>query len=801
MKASFHRDESAVDLGGGKRKTTSAEESPDIQQFHMALTPNRATDADPSAGTAHKRRKIRKGTTSCWECKRRKVRCSLVDNSSAVCAACQRRGTKCLTQDLPDEAGRTIQAVGDRIGRVEALVDRLVQRTPTPAPNAHTNTASTNHSVCQPTPTNSTLTRNLVPPSARHVVVSGQSAEELARRTSNHIIQGGSVVPPDQHQNPFANVSQELHDSLPSREDISRLCQAGTHVSIAFHATTTIPYPEWGDNVLDETSRLLDIPTPDLHPVLLVKYIFRVVSALQHLDFKKSAKQIVALSEHPQEMLRRLAKTAIRLVTTREELLNIVEGLECVVMETSYLTSCGNWRAAWAASRRALALAQLMGIHRAGHNPPRSIDPRRKADTSFLWYRIVNTDRFLCLVMGLPQGSMDRTMAAENSLALDTALGRLERVHCVVASHILERNDSGPVLDQIDTVRRIENELNRAAEMMPGGWWVAPNLAAAALHADNTETADKPPTVVWDMLRLIAQLYHYGLINQLHIPLMLGFTNTAQLQTYSQTSCVNASREVLSRYVAFRDFNQVAFSCRIADFFALTASLLLLVGHIRQHACSPDGFNSMAHQRQGDRAIIEQALAHLQEIGWVTQDPLTARAADILTRLLGIEAEAARGHTYSTQSVHGADAAPQGAEAALPSGASVLRICVPYFGVVQIVSEGVGESITASLPEADRRKGALSGNNGVGPQNGQAPSMGASELATGAMQGLQGTQIPQDNPVSEMQNGPEAPTPWYAYSGSAVGTDEWTFQGLDLAFFDNFMREPSMLAAENAPAS
>ncbi|KAG9679420.1 hypothetical protein KCU87_g795, partial [Aureobasidium melanogenum] len=52
---------------------------------------------EPNYGS--KRRKVRKGTQSCWECKRRKVRCVLTEN---ICQNCSRRGTVCISQELPD---------------------------------------------------------------------------------------------------------------------------------------------------------------------------------------------------------------------------------------------------------------------------------------------------------------------------------------------------------------------------------------------------------------------------------------------------------------------------------------------------------------------------------------------------------------------------------------------------------------------------------------------------------------------------------------------------------------------------
>ncbi|KAJ4183932.1 hypothetical protein NW755_009472 [Fusarium falciforme] len=44
---------------------------------------------------ALKPRKLRKGTQSCWECKRRKARCTFSAATKDVCEGCKRRGTEC----------------------------------------------------------------------------------------------------------------------------------------------------------------------------------------------------------------------------------------------------------------------------------------------------------------------------------------------------------------------------------------------------------------------------------------------------------------------------------------------------------------------------------------------------------------------------------------------------------------------------------------------------------------------------------------------------------------------------------
>jgi hypothetical protein len=75
-----------------------------------------------------KRRRLRKGTRSCWECKRRKVRCNFALETDAACITCRRRGAKCVGQELPEELDLAEKEDGaGRMIRVEALLDRLVK--------------------------------------------------------------------------------------------------------------------------------------------------------------------------------------------------------------------------------------------------------------------------------------------------------------------------------------------------------------------------------------------------------------------------------------------------------------------------------------------------------------------------------------------------------------------------------------------------------------------------------------------------------------------------------------------------
>src|ERR1700748_132450 len=86
-----------------------------------------STSTEPDS----KRRKLRKGTRSCWDCKRRKVKCTFKSATDIVCIACVRRGTHCVSQEHPEEESYTEDGrdrIFERIVRVEALLEDIVKK-------------------------------------------------------------------------------------------------------------------------------------------------------------------------------------------------------------------------------------------------------------------------------------------------------------------------------------------------------------------------------------------------------------------------------------------------------------------------------------------------------------------------------------------------------------------------------------------------------------------------------------------------------------------------------------------------
>lgn len=494
-----------------------------------------------------------------------------------------------------------------------------------------------------------------------------------------------------------------------------------------------------------------------------------------------------ALSESPRTIMDRLANLAIGLITTNEDLLGSIESLQCVMMESMYQANVGNLRRSWVAGKRAMGIAQLMGLHRTRNCARyKVIDSNTNFDPQLMWFRIVFLDRNLCLMLGLPDGSTDRSMASEALLASDTPMGRLERQHCVIASQILERNESSP--KDFVLTRKIDAELQKSARSLPSKWWLAPTL-----EVNSADSQD----LFWDTRRLFMQVLHYNLLNQLHLPFMLRSSSTDLKSEYSRIACVNASREVLTRFITLRSFNRIAYSCRTIDFIALMAAMTLLLAHLDSHS-EPENF--LGHQYVSDRALIERAQENMKEVNRLNSDALSAESAELLQRLLSIEPEA--GDAAGIVNVHEAES-----DSVMRDGNAVVSVHIPYFGIIKVTRGGMSKEVPYRLPvvlppQSQAADASTLPDQGTSRATdaGYTPSSNSESHSSAIESQSAGTRTQIDSLVMPWVSGeagtlksdfPNDSSSLYMPSANfpeltACGND-WALQGVDIAFFESLI--------------
>ncbi|KFY96201.1 hypothetical protein V500_02549 [Pseudogymnoascus sp. VKM F-4518 (FW-2643)] len=604
----------------------------------------------------------------------------------------------------------------------------------------------------------------------------------------------------------YEKVSQALLAGFPSPEDLDILVKVGSGITVFCHQVNVKLRSQLVREGLQDEAKIVEVRSPRTHPVLLAKQMLLFSSMLLHIPPNEN---IPGLSEHHRVIMERLADTAISEVTTREELLVTMESLECILLEAFYHLNCGNMRRSLLAFRRAVVAAQLMGMNRPYNLPVKVLDPSTDIDPHVMWFRIVYMDRFLSLLLGLPQGHSDMSISSEIALGTSEPSERLEHIHTVILSRMLERNNLGLSQSAITMTLEIDEDLLRAAEGMPAKFWGPPNFAG--LEKDSQEA-------LWESMRVKDQMFHYTMLNQLHLPFL--FSSSAEPKNeYAKITCVNSSREILTRFVAFRAFNRFSASCRLADFLALVAGMTLILAHLYGHR-QEEKDNLLAHQRLGDRATMEQALEIMEVSSNQNEDMLAARCARLLQQLLHIEADAAQGHNYSAQKV-------QSSESGHEDERNVLFITLPYFGTVKFTRDGkisvetansspchtqeLREHVTiGGIGSVQVANQVLTNNFGqlfanspeclvdyVGSGNLSPPSHRpltqppAGELYTVSEAARLPCAIPGDESIQQQD----------IYPGVATDEADWVFQGFDTTFFDNLIGGESVQVSDGGVSS
>ncbi|KAK7752149.1 hypothetical protein SLS62_005893 [Diatrype stigma] len=399
-----------------------------------------------------------------------------------------------------------------------------------------------------------------------------------------------------------------------------------------------------------------------------------------------------------------MVRTATRLVTSNDGLVNSLEGIECIMIESLYRYNSGDLQRAWLGVRRAMTIAQMIGLYRQPETSSlEALDPEAQTRISpgSLWFRIVHTDRYFSLVLGLPQGSLENSFATPSALESCNPMERLERLAAVAAGRILQIKDTTN-LHNPKTTHDIDELLLEASESMPTQWWLTPDL-----DGDNS-------MIVRKSTRIMGQLMHYTLQTYLHLPYIFQFLDDPKYD-YNRVTAANASRELLLRFVCCGSNDLTSFHCNGLTFVAFVASTTLCLALIHAHQLllrAKDSTNSsssmlsfLTRHRRSNRDLIKHVLKGVQSRISTETIPTAINMATVLEHLLAIEAESESGISYSTTFNPGkGQKSEYGGE--MDDDSNILCIYLPHFGSIEIkrgsflMAVPAGESSKENIPSA-----------------------------------------------------------------------------------------------------
>lgn len=588
-----------------------------------------------------KRRKVRKGTRNCWECKRRKVKCTFASATNETCDNCLRRSSACIGQEYEIESlGSTSNSVYNfspaPSHRTESLPDDLSQGQNTSNPDIDAIVSTPGQSLHRETfPT---------PGSTIHTSIQSSARE-------------------------YTGLAGDLVAIWPSQDDLDILYHLPVALATHLHMRPSTPSSAILSHEPPSPRIMLELPPPGSHPTLIARKLMVLGSLLQ--GALASSRIPHMHREKFESIMLNAVNTASRLVNSNDGLNVSIEGLECIMIETLIRNYAGELHRSWMCIQRAATVAHVLGLHREGPIPDNKFldsTTRLGFDKEHLSFTIISLDRYLSLTLGLPCSSFALPAIASQAMAALQPIDRMARLQCSIAERILHLSSSNIVGAQ-----EIDQLLLRAAAEMPPEWWLIPELKGN--HQGGMEA-------FLQVGRINYQLAHYHLAIRLHLPCLL-YPAVDVDSMQRKMTVVDASREILRRCIAFRTWHIDRFYCRGSDYIAFVALAVLSIAHIHDRSVmsSKQGFSHLAHSRLCDRAIMDQMLQIMKDIG----DEISTKLGGIMQRLLDVELDVANGIAYHAVATESAlnDGANECDGHGVDCGQS-LQVHIPYFGSITL---------------------------------------------------------------------------------------------------------------------
>ena len=571
-------------------------------------------------------RPMRKGTHSCFECRQRKVRC-VSESHTRKCKGCSLKGLECTDQELHISRSRTRgekKNTRDRVQELENKLDQVVN-------NQYRIDEDSRYRYSE---------GNSIEPSWRdHVAERGDPATGLGdgvsrkrRKVDNPALieldaqvlksrdsgdgpllelfkgVGNSEIcdrsPPGKVRGGLGAADESTHRVLqafrlkvPNSRELMSILQAGGSPMLfwseafpdAFGGSENVSHEQLRDHIyrylypdnIADAARLM---------LCLALHIQQLPNDLETM-YTSGPVQLADLQEH-------CMASAESLLASDEGCAATLSGLECMILQSEFYINLGNMRKVWLIVRRAINLAQLMGLHRkADADVDPSLAMRRKALWTELWQR----ERGFSLLMGLPHSTQDSHMP---SLTVDDNTSDLQKTKRflrdigIVMGHIIER-DQDPNGQTYSITLKIEEELEACQYIMSAQWW---------------DFQPDPATPI-DAIRgmFVAQLRFYTVQRLLHLPFLLKAFGDPKYEG-SRLSMLKSSRKIINIFDVLRDEKRpVLKKCDMADFQVFAAAMTLVV-HLLAFSRTSDSYD--LHQEEHDWQLVLQtatALGRLSE--------------------------------------------------------------------------------------------------------------------------------------------------------------------------------------------
>ncbi|KAE8167461.1 hypothetical protein BDV40DRAFT_252963 [Aspergillus tamarii] len=562
---------------------------------------------------------LRKGTKSCTECRRRKVRCIRIPREADTCQQCEDRGVTCTAQ----VSNRTRSSQPSRFPsrlRIAQLESQVAQLT----------------GVVN----NIELKLGYKPsqiPSGKDDQFWGSDDSEgessgsdipMAEKPSHlqSLFQNDWLsADPCQHEKQaeqrmdriFAQLSidvrPKLQNMIPPKDEVADIAGSAYDWLTVLHAL--FPQPLMLESPQELLNGYESMCSPNIDVIILASWLLTLALTAQQIHPGREGSDVyLRKCQRRFEFCQSIIHIVDDTLLCHDRLVGTIQGLGMALHFIRLQVGQGNFQKAWIKLRHIIAIAELMGLPRI-FQAVRLNQPTCRDDASVhkaqLWQAICNIERLNGMVLNLPPGTARYQLTtasplnADGSIHLTTYLTRLLNISIKVYD-----------LDEFSTTHESSTKRQMAALEM------AQALGELAGQAPDTWWAgDERDHMTPDD---IVQFLHCCVLMRVYLPLALK-QNLGDELVYARLPCMNACEAVARRYLVLRrKLPAGLFMSRVLDLQALTAaSVLLLLSH---------------HVRSTDRHSLRVDISHLHGLVSDVITLIGERARDPTNSELAVEA-------------------------------------------------------------------------------------------------------------------------------------------------------------------
>jgi hypothetical protein len=615
-----------------------------LQHLLISLGPTRnpkdiTMQTPNSTSTDRPAKRLRLGTKSCAECRRRKVRCIFEPNTK-ICKECSAHESECISQQqfvqatkkAPNGEGPDVQV---KLQNLEEMVHRLCEAMNMRAESSNCSPFEMSAAEALTSLSSSYLPENNLGTTPNVGAGWREVSESRSSASSDHFesfddapllnfFQEAMLI--QRQRNQSQQNDQRLSSNSRTKtyiKAIKALIPSPDELELILQMTETF-WPIWEDSLqliigpdphsitgIASAKKFIQESMESGTPVMVAKTCLFLALCVQQLP---STFKMTSLPTAPNVLVDSYIRGADALISINEGRSASVNSLECLTILFKLYLNKGRPREAWQCVRRAFNSALLLGLH-----IPNDAAPHRQ---KIIWAYIWQVDRSLSALLGLPAATTDSHPGVQIRPSGQQYGEQFMYDIAVIAGHINERNQNNQTATYAVTLT-IDQEIEQCKNRIPADWW------------NSISYPSTPRTAIYGLCML--KVEYYTCQKMLHLPYMLK-SSLDNGYEYSRLRALDACREIIKAYQVVREHADLRLTiCDVMDFQAFMAAVVLVIDLLNQSS------QLETHQEASDWGLVHKVTGSMKDVSKTMECTVAGQAFDLLEHLSTFRAGAYAG--------------------------------------------------------------------------------------------------------------------------------------------------------------